>query len=107
MATSRPPPRATPWIAATVGFLPPSRTSQIASLMLLSMPPPPAAAWNWLISKPAEKLLPEPVTTMAWTEASSCARFRLANKLRSTAGQAGGSESHWFREGHLPQQAAA
>jgi hypothetical protein len=38
MATSSPPPSATPWMAATVGLGPPSSTEQMASLIWLSMP---------------------------------------------------------------------
>ena len=54
-ASSQPPPRAMPWMAATVGLGPLSARSQKASLMRLSMPPPPLDSTNWLMSNPAQK----------------------------------------------------
>mmetsp|Transcript_5505 Transcript_5505/g.13639 ORF Transcript_5505/g.13639 Transcript_5505/m.13639 type:complete len:299 (+) Transcript_5505:1838-2734(+) len=86
MATSSPPPRATPWIAATVGLGPFSSTVQKASLMDESMPPPPDWFLNCWISKPGEKLLLAPVTTIALQRGSSCARLRLSNKERRSCG---------------------
>jgi hypothetical protein len=55
-ATSRPPPKATPEMAATVGLGPSSRMETKASLILLSIPPPPEALTNWLMSNPAQNL---------------------------------------------------
>ena len=52
------------------------------------MPPPlPASGfWNWLMSKPAQKLLFAPVSTTAFTAGSACARRSASNSERSTAG---------------------
>lgn len=55
-ATSRPPPKATPEMAATVGLGPSSRMETKKLLILLSMPPPPEALTNWLMSNPAQNL---------------------------------------------------
>ena len=86
-ATSRPPPRASPRTAATVGLAPDSRSSQKASLILLSMPPPPPDFANWLMSKPAEKALePLPVTTMAWAAGEAWARRRQSKRAARTEG---------------------
>mmetsp|Transcript_6691 Transcript_6691/g.11381 ORF Transcript_6691/g.11381 Transcript_6691/m.11381 type:complete len:340 (-) Transcript_6691:119-1138(-) len=86
MATSQPPPRATPWMAATVGLGPPSNSAQKVSLMVSSMPPPPSEFLNCWMSNPGLKLLWAPVTTMARTLASACARAKFSNKERSTKG---------------------
>ncbi len=48
---------------------------------------------TWLMSKPAEKLLPEPVTTIALTAGLLCAAARLAKSARSTGG--GGDGGCW------------
>ena len=58
MAISQPPPRATPWMAATVGFGPSSRNDTKAELILSSMPPPSPLflETNWLMSNPAQNL---------------------------------------------------
>mmetsp|Transcript_32815 Transcript_32815/g.83865 ORF Transcript_32815/g.83865 Transcript_32815/m.83865 type:complete len:289 (+) Transcript_32815:1540-2406(+) len=84
MATSRPPPSATPRMAATVGFGPASMRSHSIWLTSLSRPPPPEA--NWLISKPAQKLSPAPVMTMPFTAGLSCADFAHAARSLSTFG---------------------
>lgn len=62
-ASSQPPPRAMVDTAATVGLGPLSISSQKASLMRSSMPPPPLDCWNWLMSKPAQK---RPGEAEAW-----------------------------------------
>lgn len=46
---------------------------------------PPTWFLNWLMSKPGEKLLLAPATTMALHWGLACARRRLSNRLFSTA----------------------
>mmetsp|Transcript_43085 Transcript_43085/g.129382 ORF Transcript_43085/g.129382 Transcript_43085/m.129382 type:complete len:324 (-) Transcript_43085:373-1344(-) len=86
MATSRPPPSATPLMAATVGLAPPSSTAQMASLIEPSMPPPPEPLRNCWMSKPGLKLLLEPMTTTALTRPSPCASDRWRKSERSRSG---------------------
>ncbi len=61
------------------------------------MPPPAPASgfWNWLMSKPAQKLPPWPVSTTALTPGSAWARCSAANSERRTA-QRGGGRGGWL-----------
>ena len=68
-----------------MGLAPDSRSSQKASLILLSMPPPPPDLANWLMSKPAEKALePLPVMTMAEAAGEAWARRRQSKRAART-----------------------
>mmetsp|Transcript_6479 Transcript_6479/g.19543 ORF Transcript_6479/g.19543 Transcript_6479/m.19543 type:complete len:307 (-) Transcript_6479:240-1160(-) len=79
-ATSHPPPRATPWMAATVGFAPSSKTRVRIWLapLTLSFTFSGDCAANCAMSNPAQKFLPLPVITTAFTsvlEWHSSSRF--------------------------------
>ncbi len=69
-ASSSPPPKATPWIAATTGFLQPSRISS-TSCSDGDM----GGLVNSVMSAPPEKPRPAPISTMALTPGSASAAF--------------------------------
>ena len=75
IATSRPPPNAVPWIAATTGFGELSRRSIRSSV---EAAPGGRGLPNWRMSAPAMKVRPPPISTTATTASSAAARSRPA-----------------------------
>ncbi len=75
-ASSRPPPIATPWMAAMTGFCPCS----MAAMTVISIGS--AVSWGVLnsrMSAPPEKALPAPMSTTALTSSSAAARSSPAS----------------------------
>ena len=81
-ATSQPPPSATPWIAATIGF----SSASISSIRSGRFGVPGGGVWsNSLMSAPPLNILPSPVMTSARTPSSAAAARSAACNPERTA----------------------
>ena len=109
MASSRPPPSVGPRTAATVGLSPASRSA--TNIRFVSAKPSfgmagagaaaPGCFFFWALpncemSNPAEKFLPAPVTTMAFTAGSCCASASFRAASISTAEGRGFWSAPWL-----------